>query len=85
MNPMNQGKQVIERAALRGTPDCDEGLEGNPDRAGGALGNPHVGGLEATEHSDACDWKRAHDELNRLARDHARLEWELGTMMRRCC
>src|SRR5688500_16606299 len=88
MMPMNQGKptnqekQVIERDALRGTPDCEEGLEGNPDRGGGPLGNSHVGSLQEVR-TDACDWKRAHNELVRLARDHAQLEWDVGRWLLR--
>ena len=54
MNPMNQGKQVIERGTLNGTQDCEKGLEGNPNRAGGSQGNPHVGGLE-----EGCGSSRA--------------------------
>jgi hypothetical protein len=81
--PTNQGKKVIERGALRGTPDCDEGFERNPNPHGSPLGKPHVGRSEATEHSEPFDWKRAHNELVRLASDHARLEWELGRWLLR--
>jgi hypothetical protein len=79
MVPMNQGKQVVER----GTPDCEKGLQGNPDRGGDALGKTHVGSAQEAEHAGACDWKRAHNELVRLARDHARLEWDVGRWLLR--
>jgi hypothetical protein len=99
MTTMNRGKRGARRGTpdreegLAGSPNCDGGPLGNPDRSESALGNPHVGGdavgnphagrLEDTEHSDACDWKRAHNELVRLARDHARLEWEVGRWLLR--
>src|SRR5687768_4237324 len=78
MMPMNQGKQGVERRALNGTQDCDEGVAGTPDRCGGPLRKSHVGLRGETEHSDGCDWKRAHNELVRLASDHAQLEWDVG-------
>jgi hypothetical protein len=78
MNPMNQGKQLFERGTLNGMRDCEEGPERGPNRGWDAMGKPHVGSWEEKEHSDACDWKRAHNELIRLARDHAELEWEVG-------
>jgi hypothetical protein len=47
------------------------------------LRKSHVGRRDETEHSDACDWKRAHNELVRLARDHAQLEWDVGRWLLR--